>query len=140
MTIYTEGKNPPPPPWLVIWSKLVGLPTKTSDLAKLYTMDKIGIESCQIVKKHNHKFHNRFWNAYSYLKRRIMESGKYLCTVIPGRRSRKPLATPPAMGYKRRTASGGWQSGSDHSHPMHLGPLAWAPRLLVTTIRSRRGH
>ena len=31
--------------------KLVGLPTKTSDLAKLYTMDKIGTESCQMVKK-----------------------------------------------------------------------------------------
>ena len=29
--------------------KLVGLPTKTSDLAKLYTMDKIGAESCQMV-------------------------------------------------------------------------------------------
>ena len=98
--------------------KLVGLPTKTSDLAKLYTMDKIGTESCQMVKKHNHKFHNRFWNAYSYLKGRIMEFGKYLRTVIPGRRSRKPLATPPAMGYKRRTETGGWQSGSDHSHPM----------------------
>ena len=31
--------------------KLVGLPTKTSDLAKLYTMDKFGTESCQMVKK-----------------------------------------------------------------------------------------
>ena len=47
-----------------------------------------------------------------------MEFGKYLRTVIPGRRSRKPLATPPAMGYIRRTETGGWQSGSDHSHPM----------------------
>ena len=98
--------------------KLVGLPTKTSDLAKLYTMDKIGTESCQMVKKRNHKFLNRFWNAYSYLKGRIMEFGKYLRTVIPGRRSRKPLATPPAMGYIRRTETVGWQSGSDHSHPM----------------------
>ena len=98
--------------------KLVGLPTKTSDLAKLYTMDKIGTESCQMVKKHNHKFHNRFWNGYSYLKGRIMEFGKYLRTVIPGRRSRKPLATPPAMGYIRRTKTLGWQSGTDHSHPM----------------------
>ena len=98
--------------------KLVGLPTKTSDLAKLYTMDKIGTELCQMVKKHNHKFHNRFWNAYSYLKGRIMEFGKYLRTVFPGRRSRKPLATPPATGYIRRTETVGCQSGSDHSHPM----------------------
>ena len=98
--------------------KLVGLPTKTSDFAKTYTLDKIRTESCQMVKKHNHKFYNRFWNAYSYLKGRIMEFGKYLCTVIPGRGSRKPLATPPAMGYKRRAETGGWQSGSDHSHPI----------------------
>ena len=102
----------------VNWSKLVGLPTKTSDFAKTYTMDKIGTESCQMVKKHNHKFHNRFWNAYSYLKGRIMKFGKYLRTVIPGRGSRKPLATPPAIGYKRRAETGGWQSGSDHSHSM----------------------
>ena len=47
-----------------------------------------------------------------------MEFGKYLRTVIPGRRSRKPLATPPVMGYIRRTETGGCQSGSDHSHPM----------------------
>ena len=98
--------------------QLVGLLTKTSDLAKLYTLDKIGTESCQMVKKHNHKFHNKFWNAYSYLRRRIMEFGKYLRTVISGRRSRRPLATPPTMGYIRRTETGGWQSGSDHSHPM----------------------
>ena len=81
--------------------KLVGLPTKTSDLAKLYTMDKIGTESCQMVKKRNPKFHNRFWNAYSYLKGRIMEFGKYLRTVIPGRRSQKPPCNPPCDGvYK----------------------------------------
>ena len=47
-----------------------------------------------------------------------MEFGKYLRTVIPGWRSRKPLATPPAMGYIRRTETVGCQSGSDHSHPM----------------------
>ena len=47
-----------------------------------------------------------------------MEFGKYLRTVIPGQRSRKPLATPPAMGYIRSTETVGWQSGSDHSHPM----------------------
>ena len=100
--------------------KLVGLPTKTSDLAKLYTMDKIGAESCQMVIKRNHKFHNRLWNAYSYLKGRIMEFGKYLRTVILGWRNRRPLATPPphAMGYIRRTETVGCQSGSDHSHPM----------------------
>ena len=98
--------------------KLVRLPTKTSDLAKLYTIDKFGAESCQMVRKQNHKFHNILWNAYSYLKGRIMEFGKYLRTVILGWRSRRPLATPPGMGYIRRTGIVGCQSGSNHSHPM----------------------
>ena len=39
-------------------------------------------------------------------------------TVIPGRGGRKPLATPPAMGYKRRAETRGWQSDSHHSHSM----------------------
>ena len=114
----------------------VGLPTSTSGFVKLYAKVKMATETCQMVKKHydksngnfwdiygyvkkhNHKFHNRFWNAYSYLKRRIMEFGIYLRTVIPGRGSRKLLATPPAIGYKRRAETWGWQSGSHHSHSM----------------------
>ena len=40
--------------------KLVRLQTKTSDLAKLYTIDKFGAESCQMVKKRNHKIHSIF--------------------------------------------------------------------------------
>ena len=120
--------------------KLVRLQTRTSDLAKLYTIDKFGAESCQMVRKQNHKFHNILWNAYSYLKRRIMEFGKYLRTVILGWRSRRPLATPPGMGYIRRTGIVGCQSGSNHSHPMHLGPLVWAPRSLVTTAHSNQGR
>ena len=75
--------------------KLVRLQTRTSDLAKLYTIDKFGAESCQMVRKQIHKFYNILWNAYSYLKGRIMEFGKYLRTVILGWRSRRPLATPP---------------------------------------------
>ena len=75
--------------------KLVRLQTRTSDLAKLYTIDKFGAESCQMVRKQIHKFHNILWNAYSYLKGRIMEFGKYLRTVILGWRSRRPLPPPP---------------------------------------------
>ena len=98
--------------------KLVRLQTKTSDLAKLYTIDKIGAESCQMAKKRNHKIYNILWNAYSYLKGRIMEFGKYLRTVILGWRSRRPMATPPGMGCIRRTGIVGCQSGSNHSHPI----------------------
>ena len=82
----------------VNWSKLVGLPTKTSNFDKTYTMDKIGTESCQMVKKHNHKFHNRFWNAYSYLKGRIMKFGKYLRTVIPRAGEPETSGNPPCDG------------------------------------------
>ena len=80
--------------------KLVRLQTRTSDLAKLYTIDKFGAESCPMVRKQIHKFHNILWNAYSYLKGRIMEFGKYLHTVILGWRSRRPLAIhPPSPGW-----------------------------------------
>ena len=108
--------------------KLVRLQTRTSDLAKFYTIDKFGAELCPMVRKQIHKFHNILWNAYRYLKRRIMEFGRYLHTRILGWRSWKPLATPPGMGYIRRTGIMECQSGSNHSHSMHLGPLVWAPR------------
>ena len=32
------------------------------------------------------------------------------------------------------------QSGPNHSHSMHLGPLVWAPRSLVTIDLSRQGR
>ena len=98
--------------------KLVRMQTRTSGLAKLYTIDKFGAESCPMVRKQIHKFHNILWNAYSYLKGCIMEFGKYLHTVILGWRSRRPLAIPPGMGYIRRTGIVECQSGSNHSHPM----------------------
>ena len=79
----------------VNWLKLVRLLTKTSDLAKLYTIVKIGAESCQMVKKRNHKFHNILWNAHSYLKGRIMEFGKYLRTVILGMEEPETPGKPP---------------------------------------------
>ena len=82
----------------VNWSKLVGLPTKTSAFAKPYTMDKIGTESCQMVKKHNHKFHNRFWNAYSYLKGRIMEFGKYFAYANSRAGEPETSGNPPCDG------------------------------------------
>ena len=75
--------------------KLVNLQTTTSDLAKLYTMDKFDADSCPKVEKRNHKIHSILRNAHSYLKGCIMEIGKYLHTIILGWRNWKPLATPP---------------------------------------------
>ena len=117
--------------------KLVNLQTTTSDLAKLYTMDKFGAESCPMVKTRNHKIHSILWNACNYLKGRIMEIGKYLHTVILRWRSRRPLEIPPGMGYIRETGIVECQSGPNHSHPMHLGPLVWAPRSFITRVTRR---
>ena len=75
--------------------KLVRLQTRISDLARLYTIDKFGAKSSPRARKRIDKFHNILWNAYSYLKRRIMEFGRYLHTRILGWRNQKPLATPP---------------------------------------------
>ena len=35
--------------------------------------------------------------------------------------------------YIKRTGILEYQSGLDHSHSMHLGPVVWAPRSLVTS-------
>ena len=54
-----------------------------------------------MVRKQNHKFHNILWNAYSYLKGRIMEFGKYLRTVILGLEEPETPGNPPWDGvYK----------------------------------------
>ena len=75
--------------------KLVRLHTRASDSAKIYTIDKFGTKSSPMARKRIHKFHNILWNAYSYLKRRIMEVDRYLHTRILGWRNQKPLPPPP---------------------------------------------
>ena len=75
--------------------KLVRLHTRASDSAKIYTIDKFGTKSSPMARKRIHEFHNILWNAYSYLKRRIMGFDRYLHTRILSSRNQKPLATPP---------------------------------------------
>ena len=124
--------------------KLARLHTRASNSAKIYTIDKFSTKSSQMARKRIHNFHNILWNAYCYLKRRIMGFDRYLHTRILSWRNRKPLATPtpppPGMVYIRRTGIVECQNGSIHSHSMHLGPLVWAPRSLVTTVLSRQGQ
>ena len=48
-----------------------------------------------MARKRIHKFHNILWNAYCYLKRRIMGFDRYLHTRILSWRNQRPLATPP---------------------------------------------
>ena len=101
--------------------KLIRMQTKTSDLAKLYTIDKFGVESCPMVRKQIHKFHNILWNAYSYLKGRIMEFGKYLHMVILGWRSRRPLAPPPHPPTRDGVYKADWNHGvPEWLHPFSL--------------------
>ena len=80
--------------------KLVNLQTTTSNLAKLYTMAKIGADSCPMVEKRNHKIDGIFRNAHSYLKGRIIGIGKYLHTLVLGWRSWKPWQPPLGVGIK----------------------------------------
>ena len=75
--------------------KLARLHTSASDSAKIYTIDKFGTKSSQMARKRIHKFHNILWNAYCYLKRRIMGYERYLHTRIFSWRNQKPLVTPP---------------------------------------------
>ena len=100
--------------------KLLRLHTRASDSAKIYTIDKFGAKSSPMARKRIHKFHNILWNAYSYLKRRIMEFDRYLHTRSLGWRNQKPLATtpphPPEGVYKVD-----WNRGmSEWLHPLSL--------------------
>ena len=105
--------------------KLARLHTSASDSAKIYTIVKIGTKLSQMARKRIHKFHNILWNAYCYLKRRIMGFDRYLHTRILSWRNQRPLATNhphppphPGMVYIRRTGIMECQSGSNHSHSM----------------------
>ena len=104
--------------------KLVRLHTRASDSAKIYTIDKFGTKLSQMARKGIHKFHNILWNAYCYLKRRIVGFDRYLHTTILSWRNQKPLTTPPPphptprMVYIRRTGIVESQNGSIHSHSM----------------------
>ena len=78
--------------------KLVILQTITSGSAKLYTMAKIGANSCLMVGKRIHKFHGIFRNGHSYLEGRILRISKYLHTLMFRWRRWRPLATPLGSG------------------------------------------
>ena len=96
--------------------KLARLHTSASDSAKIYTIDKFGTKSSQMARKRIHKFHNILWNAYWYLKRRIMGFDRYLHTRILSWRNQKPLATPPPPPPPTGIVES--QNGSIHSHSM----------------------
>ena len=103
--------------------KLARLHTSASDSAKIYrpTIVEIGTKSSQMTRKRIHKFHNILWNAYCYLKRRIMGFDRYLHMKILSWRNQRPLASPPpppGMVYIRRTGIVECQNGSIHSHSM----------------------
>ena len=102
--------------------KLARLHTSASDSAKIYTIDKFGTKSSQMARKRIHKFHNILWNAYCYLKRRIMGFDRYLHTRILSWRNQKPLATPPPLPPSRNGVykADGNRGVSEWPHPFSL--------------------
>ena len=98
--------------------KLVFLQTTNNSLDKLYTLAKIGTNSCPRVEKRIHKFHGIFRNGHSYLEWHILRFRKYLHTpMFTWRRWRLP-ATPSGNVYIRRTGIMDSQSGPNQSHSM----------------------
>ena len=63
-----------------------------------------------------------------------------LHTIVFRWRHWRLTATPSGNVYKRRTGTLDYESGPNHSHSMHLGPVVWAPQSLVTTDLSRQDH
>ena len=101
--------------------KLVRLHTRARDSAKIYTIDKFVTKSSPIARKRIHKFHNILWNAYSYLKRRIMEFDRHLHTRIIGWRNQKPLASPPSPPPRNGVYKVDWnREVSNWLHPFSL--------------------
>ena len=98
--------------------KLVRLQMRTSDLAKLYTIVKFGAELYPMVRKQMHKFHNILWNAYSYLKRRIMEFGSENSRL---EKSEAPGNPPPPLPLWNGVYKANWNRGvSEWVQPFSL--------------------
>ena len=101
--------------------KWITLQTTNSCSVKVYTLVKIGANSCPMVEKHIHKSHGKFRNGHSYLEWRILGFKEYLHTLMFRWRHWRLTATPSGNVYIRRTGIMEYQSGLDHSHSMHLG-------------------
>ena len=98
--------------------KRIILQTTNSSSAKVYTLAKIGANSCHMVEKHIHKSHGKFMNGHSYLEWRILGFKEYLHTLMFRWRHWRLTATPSWNVYIRRTGIMESQSGLDHSHSM----------------------
>ena len=93
-----------------------------------------------MVKKPLHKSYTKFRNGHSYLEWCILGFKEYLHTLVFRWRHWRLTATPSGNVYIRRTGILEYQNGPNHSHSMHLRPVVWAPRSLVTTDLSRQGQ
>ena len=113
--------------------KWITLQTTNSCSVKECTLVKIGTNSCPMVEKPLQKSHSKFRNSHSYLEWLILGFKEYLHTLMFRWRHWRLTATPSGNVYIRRTGILEYQSGLDHSHSMHLGPVVWAPRSLVTS-------
>ena len=62
--------------------KYLTLQTTNCCSFNLYTLVKIGANSCQMVEKHLYKSYCKFRNGHSYLEWRILGIKKYLHTIM----------------------------------------------------------
>ena len=113
--------------------KLARLHTRASDSAKIYTIDKFGTKSSPMARKRIHKFHNILWNAYYYLKRRIMGFDRYLHTRILSWRNQKPLATPPPPHPPPR--NGVYKADGNHGVSEWLHPFSLHGKCYVSASK-----
>ena len=103
--------------------KYLTLQTTRSCSFNLYTLVKIGANSCQMMEKHHYKSYCKFRNGHSYLEWRILGIKEYLHTIMCRWRHWRLTATPSGNMYKRRTGTREYQSGPNHSHSMVSVPL-----------------
>ena len=95
--------------------KWIILQTTNSSSAKVYTLAKIGTNSCPMVEKRIHKSHGKFRNGHSYLEWRILGFRKYLHMLMFRWRRWRLTATPSGNVYIRRTGIMESQSGPNQS-------------------------
>ena len=100
--------------------KLARLHTSASDSAKIYTIVKIGTRSSQMARKRIHKFHNILWNAYCYLKRRIMDLIGICIREFSVGGIRDPWQPPPPHPPNGVYKADGNRGVSEWLHPFSL--------------------
>ena len=95
--------------------KWIILQMTNSSSAKVYTLAKIGANSCPMVEKRIHKSPGKCRTGHSYLIWLILGFRKYLHMLMFRWRRWRLTATPSGNVYIRRTGITEYQSGPNQS-------------------------